>query len=129
MHGVTGKSDAVLISPAPASRVMLLLLVTMNRRRADLALYAGAGAAGARLEFRPRYLDRADDGCRSTWWGWPARRSSWGRCRTGSGGRPVLLGGLGLMVAASLSCSFAETLPQLIAARFFQALAAPPAWW
>jgi DHA1 family bicyclomycin/chloramphenicol resistance-like MFS transporter len=38
------------------------------------------------------------------------------------GRRPVLLGGLGLMVAASLSCSFAETLPQLIAARFFQAL-------
>jgi DHA1 family bicyclomycin/chloramphenicol resistance-like MFS transporter len=38
------------------------------------------------------------------------------------GRRPVLLGGLGLMVAASLGCSFAETLPQLIAARFFQAL-------
>jgi DHA1 family bicyclomycin/chloramphenicol resistance-like MFS transporter len=38
------------------------------------------------------------------------------------GRRPVLLGGLGLMVAASLGCSVAETLPQLIAARFFQAL-------
>ena len=36
--------------------------------------------------------------------------------------RPVLLAGLGLMVAASLGCSFAETLPQLIAARFLQAL-------
>src|SRR5207237_51026 len=38
------------------------------------------------------------------------------------GRRPVLLAGLGLMVAASIGCSFAETLPQLIAARFFQAL-------
>ena len=38
------------------------------------------------------------------------------------GRRPVLLAGLGLMVAASIGCSFAETLPQLIAAWFFQAL-------
>jgi DHA1 family bicyclomycin/chloramphenicol resistance-like MFS transporter len=38
------------------------------------------------------------------------------------GRRPVLLAGLGLMIAASAGCSFAETLPQLIVARFFQAL-------
>jgi DHA1 family bicyclomycin/chloramphenicol resistance-like MFS transporter len=38
------------------------------------------------------------------------------------GRRPVLLGGLFLMVAASVACIFAETLPQLIAARFLQAL-------
>jgi DHA1 family bicyclomycin/chloramphenicol resistance-like MFS transporter len=38
------------------------------------------------------------------------------------GRRPVLLAGLGLMVLASASCIFAQTLPQLIAARFFQAL-------
>src|SRR2546430_6947339 len=38
------------------------------------------------------------------------------------GRRPVLLWGLALMVAASIGCSFAETLPQLIAARFLQAL-------
>jgi len=38
------------------------------------------------------------------------------------GRRPVLLAGLGLMVLASASCIFAETLPQLIAARFLQAL-------
>jgi DHA1 family bicyclomycin/chloramphenicol resistance-like MFS transporter len=34
----------------------------------------------------------------------------------------VLLCGLGLMVLASAACIFAETLPQLIAARFLQAL-------
>jgi MFS transporter, DHA1 family, multidrug resistance protein len=38
------------------------------------------------------------------------------------GRRPVLLGGISLMVAASAACMFAESLPQLIAARFFQAL-------
>lgn len=37
------------------------------------------------------------------------------------GRRPVLLGGLGLMVAASVGAIFADTLPHLIAARFFQA--------
>jgi DHA1 family bicyclomycin/chloramphenicol resistance-like MFS transporter len=38
------------------------------------------------------------------------------------GRRPVLLAGLGLMVAASGACILAENLPQLIAARFLQAL-------
>src|ERR1700756_189755 len=38
------------------------------------------------------------------------------------GRRPVLLSGISLMVAASVVCVFAESLPQLIAARFFQAL-------
>ena len=37
------------------------------------------------------------------------------------GRRPVLLAGLGLMVVASAACVFAESLPQLIVARFFQA--------
>ena len=40
------------------------------------------------------------------------------------GRRPVLLAGLSLMVAASIACSLAETLPELIAARFLQALVA-----
>src|SRR4029078_5397501 len=38
------------------------------------------------------------------------------------GRRPVLLAGLGLMVAASIGCSLAQTLPQMIAARVLQAL-------
>lgn len=38
------------------------------------------------------------------------------------GRRPVLLGGLSLSVAATVICIFAQTLPQLVAARFFQAL-------
>lgn len=38
------------------------------------------------------------------------------------GRRPVLLGGLLLMTAATIACIFAATLPQLIGARFFQAV-------
>jgi len=38
------------------------------------------------------------------------------------GRRPVLLAGLGLMVLATIGGIFAQTLPQLIAARFLQAL-------
>jgi DHA1 family bicyclomycin/chloramphenicol resistance-like MFS transporter len=38
------------------------------------------------------------------------------------GRRPVLLAGLSLMVVASVACIFVQTLPELIAARFFQAL-------
>jgi DHA1 family bicyclomycin/chloramphenicol resistance-like MFS transporter len=38
------------------------------------------------------------------------------------GRRPVLLAGLSIMVAAGVGSIFSETLPQLIAARFFQAL-------
>ena len=38
------------------------------------------------------------------------------------GRRPILLAGLGLSVIAAIACIFATTLPQLIVARFFQAL-------
>jgi DHA1 family bicyclomycin/chloramphenicol resistance-like MFS transporter len=38
------------------------------------------------------------------------------------GRRPVMLAGLGLSIIASFGCIFAQTLPQLIAARFLQAL-------
>src|SRR5205085_5694832 len=38
------------------------------------------------------------------------------------GRRPVLMAGFAVMIAASLGCMFAGTLPQLIAARFFQAV-------
>src|SRR3954447_11399509 len=38
------------------------------------------------------------------------------------GRRPVMLAGLGLSVVASFGCIFADSLPQLIVARFLQAL-------
>ena len=40
------------------------------------------------------------------------------------GRRPVVLAGIGLAALASIGCIFAQTLPQLIAARFFQAVGA-----
>lgn len=44
------------------------------------------------------------------------------------GRRPVLIGGLGLMVLATIGGIFAQTLPQLILARFCRHSAAHPAW-
>ncbi|MBU0750815.1 MAG: multidrug effflux MFS transporter [Gammaproteobacteria bacterium] len=38
------------------------------------------------------------------------------------GRRPVLLGGLGVYIAASIACGLAPTLPVLVAARFIQAI-------
>lgn len=40
------------------------------------------------------------------------------------GRRPVMIGGVALFVVASIACLFAETIGELIAARFFQALGA-----
>jgi len=40
------------------------------------------------------------------------------------GRRPVVLAGIGLTALASIGCIFAQTLPQLITARFFQAVGA-----
>jgi len=49
-----------------------------------------------------------------------------GRCRTGSGGARAARS---LMARPASPAVSPENLPQLIAARFLQALAAPPAWW
>ncbi len=93
-----------------------------DRHRADLALYAGAGAARTRAHLRRRHLHRADDGVALHGRASPSRSSSWDQLSDKFGRRPVLLAGLGLMVIAGIGSSFALTLPQLIAARFFQAL-------
>ena len=64
MHGVMGKPPgaATDINGIATSRITLLLLVADDGRGADLAVHAGAGAAGAGDHVRPRHLGRADDG-------------------------------------------------------------------
>jgi DHA1 family bicyclomycin/chloramphenicol resistance-like MFS transporter len=121
MHGVTGKSDAVLISPAPTSKVMLLLLVTMTGV-APISLYMLVPALPVLASSFGRDISIAQMTVSLYMVGLACSQIIMGPLSDRFGRRPVLLGGLGLMVAASLSCSFAETLPQLIAARFFQAL-------
>src|SRR6266849_10115220 len=98
MHGVTGKPPGAAKDNAAlaTSRMMLLLLVAMTGvAQMTVSLYM-VGIACSQIIMGP-LSDRF-------------------------GRRPVLLAGLGLMVAASAGCIFAETLPQLIAARFLQAL-------
>jgi len=121
MHGVVGKSDAVLISPAPTSKVMLLLLVTMTGV-APISLYMLVPALPVLASSFGRDIAIAQMTVSLYMVGLACSQIIMGPLSDRFGRRPVLLGGLGLMVAASLGCSFAETLPQLIAARFFQAL-------
>jgi DHA1 family bicyclomycin/chloramphenicol resistance-like MFS transporter len=121
MHGVTGKSDAVLDSPAPASKLMLLLLVSMTGV-APISLYMLVPALPVLASSFGRDISIAQMTVSLYMVGLACSQIVMGPLSDRFGRRPVLLGGLGLMVAASLGCSFAETLPQLIAARFFQAL-------
>jgi DHA1 family bicyclomycin/chloramphenicol resistance-like MFS transporter len=121
MHGVTGKSDAVLGSPAPTSKIMLLLLVTMTGV-APISLYMLVPALPVLATDFGRDISIAQMTVSLYMVGLACSQIVMGPLSDRFGRRPVLLAGLGLMIAASLGCSFAETLPQLIVARFFQAL-------
>src|SRR4030081_1574280 len=121
MHGVTGKSDAVLSSPAPTSKIMLLLLVAMTGV-APISLYMLVPALPLLATTFGRGIGVAQMTVSLFMVGIACSQIIMGPLSDRFGRRPVLLAGLGLMVAASAACIFAETLPQLIAARFFQAL-------
>src|ERR1700710_1226953 len=120
MRGVTGKPGAALDSP-PASRLMLLLLVTMTGV-APISLYMLVPALPVLATDFGRDISIAQMTVSLYMVGLACSQIVMGPLSDRFGRRPVLLAGLGLMLAASLSCIFAETLPQLIVARFFQAL-------
>jgi len=122
MHGVTGKPDAVLGSPAPTSKVMLLLLVTMTGV-APISLYMLVPALPVLASDFGRDISIAQMTVSLYMVASHVRRSSWAavgpfwapsgaarRPRSDDRGEPQL--------------QFCRTLPQLIAARFFQALGA-----
>src|SRR6195952_379219 len=121
MHGVTGKREAVLDSRPTASRVMLLLLVTMSGI-APVSLYMLVPALPVLASGFGRDISIAQMTVSLYMVGLACSQILMGPLSDRFGRRPVLLAGLGLMVAASFACIFAETLPQLIAARFLQAL-------
>src|SRR3954466_8682970 len=122
MHGVSGKHPAeAKHDDAATSRSMLLLLVAMTGI-APVSLYllvpalpVLAGAFGSEISVVQMTVSLYMVGIACS-------QIVMGPLSDRFGRRPVLLAGLGLMIAASLGCSFAETLPQLIVARFFQAL-------
>jgi DHA1 family bicyclomycin/chloramphenicol resistance-like MFS transporter len=123
MHGVTGgPPEAVKDQTGSAtSRTMLLLLVVMNGV-APISLYMLVPALPELATAFGRDISIAQMTVSLYMVGIACSQIIMGPLSDRFGRRPVLLAGLGLMVAASAACIFAETLPQLIAARFLQAL-------
>jgi len=122
MHGMTGKLPAEMDQSGPAtSRVMLMLLVVMTGV-APISLYLLVPALPKLAATFGRDISIAQMTVSLYMVGIACSQIIMGPLSDKFGRRPVLLAGLGLMVAASFACIFAGSLPQLIAARFLQAL-------
>ena len=127
MHGVVGKPAALTNGKvadgtnAATSRTMLLLLVAMTGV-APISLYMLVPALPHLVTSFKSDISIAQMTVSLYMVGIACSQILMGPLSDRYGRRPVLLAGLGLMVVASVACIFAETLPQLIAARFFQAL-------
>jgi MFS transporter, DHA1 family, multidrug resistance protein len=123
MHGVVGKPPGAATgktSDAPP-RIMLLLLVVMTGV-APISLYMLVPALPVLATTFGRDISIAQMTVSLYMVGIACSQIIMGPLSDKLGRRPVLLAGLGLMVVASAACIFAESLPQLIAARFLQAL-------
>ena len=123
MHGVVGKPpDAAANSNAVAtSKIMLLMLVAMTGV-APISLYMLVPALPVLATTFGGDIAIAQMTVSLYMVGIACSQLIMGPLSDKFGRRPVLLAGLALMVAASIGCSLAQTLPQLIAARFLQAL-------
>jgi DHA1 family bicyclomycin/chloramphenicol resistance-like MFS transporter len=123
MHGVMGKPPGAATdnNGVAASKVMLLMLVAMTGV-APISLYMLVPALPVLAQTFGRDISVAQMTVSLYMVGIACSQLIMGPLSDKFGRRPVLLCGLGLMVAASVACIFAETLPQLIAARFLQAL-------
>jgi DHA1 family bicyclomycin/chloramphenicol resistance-like MFS transporter len=123
MHGVMGKPPgaATTTEGVATSKVMLLMLVAMTGV-APISLYLLVPALPVLATTFGRDISIVQMTVSLYMVGIACSQIIMGPLSDRFGRRPVLLFGLGLMVAASAACIFAETLPQLIAARFLQAL-------
>jgi MFS transporter, DHA1 family, multidrug resistance protein len=127
MHGVTGEpAGAATDKHDPkhdlaTSRLMLLMLVLMTGA-APISLYILVPALPVLAATFQSDIQVAQMTVSLYMVGIACSQLIMGPLSDKFGRRPVLLAGLALMVAASVGCSLAQTLPQLIAARFLQAL-------
>ena len=123
MHGVMGKPPGAAddTSGLATSKMMLLMLVAMTGI-APISLYLLVPALPVLATTFGRDISIAQMTVSLYMVGIACSQIIMGPLSDRFGRRPVLLFGLGLMVAASAGGIFAETLPQLIAARFLQAL-------
>jgi MFS transporter, DHA1 family, multidrug resistance protein len=122
MHGVTGKPPpAVDHSAIASSRITLLLLVAMTGV-APISLYMLVPALPMLAQSFGSDISVAQMTVSLYMVGIACSQIIMGPLSDRFGRRPVLLAGLGLMVLASAAGCFAESLPQLIVARFLQAL-------
>ncbi|MBR1191492.1 multidrug effflux MFS transporter [Bradyrhizobium sp. AUGA SZCCT0160] len=123
MHGVMGKPPGAAgdTGGVATSKIMLLMLVAMMGV-APISLYLLVPALPVLATTFGRDISIAQMTVSLFMVGIACSQIIMGPLSDRFGRRPVLLCGLALMVAASVGCIFAETLPQLIAARFLQAL-------
>jgi MFS transporter, DHA1 family, multidrug resistance protein len=122
MHGMMGRPPGTATTKDIAtSRIMLLLLVAMTGV-APISLYMLVPALPRLATSFGRDIGVAQMTVSLYMVGIACSQIITGPLSDRFGRRPVLLAGLGLMVLASGACMFAQTLPQLIAARFLQAL-------
>ena len=120
MHGTMGKEPSVATELA-TSKVMLMLLVLMTGI-APISLYMLVPTLPVLAKTFDSSISLAQMTVSMYMVGIACSQLVMGPLSDKFGRRPVLLAGMSLMVAASAACVFAENLPQLIAARFFQAL-------
>src|SRR6202158_4462315 len=122
MHGAMGKPPlAAKDDTGVTSRIMLLLLVAMTGV-APISLYMLVPALPQLATIFERDISVAQMTVSLYMVGIACSQIIMGPLSDKFGRRPVLRAGLGRMAVSSPGCIFAEILPQLIAARFFQAL-------
>ncbi|MGQ0684514.1 multidrug effflux MFS transporter [Bradyrhizobium sp.] len=123
MHGLMGKPPGAATDrhDPTTSRLMLLMLVAMTGV-APISLYMLVPALPVLAATFKSDIQVAQMTVSLYMVGIACSQLTMGPLSDKFGRRPVLLAGLALMVAASLGASLAQTMPQLIAARFLQAL-------
>ena len=123
MHGVMGKPPGAATDERglAQSRLMLLMLVVMTGV-APISLYMLVPALPVLAATFQSDISVAQMTVSLFMVGIACSQLIMGPLSDKFGRRPVLLAGLTLMVVASVGASLAQTLPQLIAARFLQAL-------